>query len=97
MLQDLAERFDLIIADQVFEHLVAPYAAARNVHRMLKPGGHFMIMTPFMIRIHEVPIDCTRWTELSMKHFLVECGFDGASIRTASWGNTDAVKANFAT
>src|SRR3954449_11819162 len=31
----LNERFDLIIADQVFEHLLWPYRAGRNVHAML--------------------------------------------------------------
>ena len=36
----LPKAFDLIIADQVFEHLLWPYRAGRNVHSMLKPGGH---------------------------------------------------------
>lgn len=49
--------FDLIIADQVFEHLLWPYRAGRNVFRMLKPSGRFMVMTPFLIRVHEVPYD----------------------------------------
>ena len=35
--ETLEERFDLIIADQVFEHLKKPAAAARNVHTMLRP------------------------------------------------------------
>ena len=90
-------QFDLIIADQVFEHLLWPYRAGRNVLRLLRPGGHFLVMTPFMIRIHDVPVDCTRWTELGMRHFLIECGFDESGIRTASWGNRDAVRANFVT
>src|SRR5690349_17344304 len=36
--QTLPRRFDLIIADQVFEHLKWPYRAARNVLTMLRPG-----------------------------------------------------------
>src|SRR5258706_502234 len=34
----LLEPFDLIIAEQVFEHLLWPYRAGRNVYQMLKPG-----------------------------------------------------------
>ena len=86
--------FDLIIADQVFEHLLWPYRAAKNVHGMLKPGGYFLMTTPFMIRVHNIPVDCTRWTETGMKYFLAECGFDLDSIRTDSWGNRACVKAN---
>ncbi|MEC7259109.1 MAG: methyltransferase domain-containing protein, partial [Pseudomonadota bacterium] len=32
------ERFDLILANQVWEHLDRPYAATRHVHQMLRPG-----------------------------------------------------------
>ena len=91
----LSQRFDLIIADQVWEHLLWPYRAARHVHEMLRPGGHFLITTPFLIRVHEIPTDCTRWTETGIKHFLAECGFPLEGIRTWSWGNRDCVKANF--
>jgi SAM-dependent methyltransferase len=90
-------RFDLVIADQVFEHLLWPYRGGRNVLRMLKPGGHFLVMTPFLIRVHEVPYDCSRWTETGMRHFLAECGFEFETIRTQSWGNADALKACLAT
>jgi hypothetical protein len=54
-------------------------------------------MTPFMIRIHEVPHDCTRWTETGMRYFLQECGFDPGSITTRSWGNAAAVKGSLVT
>ena len=88
-------RFDIIIADQVFEHLLWPYRAARNVHTMLKPGGYFLITVPFLIRVHEIPIDCTRWTETGLRYFLAEAGFPPDNVRTGSWGNRACVKANF--
>lgn len=93
---DVLDRdFDVIIADNVFEHLKYPHRAARNIHAMLRPGGVFINITPFLIRQHEVPIDCSRWTRTGMLHFLEEAGFDPARIETASWGNANAVKANF--
>jgi SAM-dependent methyltransferase len=87
-------QYDVIIADNVFEHLRYPHRAACNVHAMLRPGGTFINITPFLIRHHAVPIDCTRWTETGMVHFLEEAGFDPALIKTGSWGNAGAVKAN---
>jgi SAM-dependent methyltransferase len=93
--RDVLERqFDVIIADNVWEHLLHPWRATQNVLAMLRPGGTFINITPFLIRHHAVPTDCTRWTELGMRHFLADCGFDAAEIETGSWGNAAAVKGN---
>lgn len=91
----LPRTFDLIIADQVFEHLLWPYRAGKNVYSMLKPGGYLLVSTPFLIRVHSDPVDCSRWTELGIKHLLAECGFPIETIQTGSWGNRACVKANF--
>jgi len=90
----LNRQFDIIIADQVFEHLLWPYRAARNVYAMLKNGGVFISTTPFLIRIHNNPVDCTRWTETGIKHFLAEAGFALDKVKTGSWGNLACAKAN---
>ena len=89
----LDERFDLIIADQVWEHLQWPYRASRNVFQMLVPGGHFLVATPFLIRVHAHPIDCSRWTEQGLAFLLAECGFSLDQIVTRSWGNRACVRA----
>jgi SAM-dependent methyltransferase len=91
----LDRSFDLIIAEQVFEHLLWPYRAGRNTWQMLAPGGALLITTPFLIRIHNHPHDCSRWTETGLKYFLAECGFPLEKIITGSWGNRACVKANF--
>lgn len=91
----LERTFDLIIADQVFEHLLWPYRAGRNVRQMLAPGGYFLVTTPFLVRVHRVPEDCSRWTETGIRYLLAECGFDLSRIRTGSWGNRKCVTANF--
>jgi SAM-dependent methyltransferase len=90
----LDRQFDLVIADNVWEHLLHPWRAAQHVLAMLKPGGTFINITPFMIRYHPIPTDCTRWTELGMRHFLGDVGFEEAGMITGSWGNASAVKAN---
>jgi SAM-dependent methyltransferase len=92
----LDEKFDLILAEQVFEHLLWPYRAGKNVYAMLNKGGYFFITTPFLVRVHWYPEDCSRWTETGIKHLLAECGFALDRIRTGSWGNRACVRANFA-
>lgn len=46
--------FDLVIADNVLEHLEHPPAVFREVFRVLKPGGVFLAKTPN--RLHYVPV-----------------------------------------
>lgn len=79
--------FDMIVADQVWEHLERPYAATRNVLRMLAPGGYFYIAVPFFARNHDFPVDCSRWNAQGLKNLLIEAGFDGALIEANQWGN----------
>jgi SAM-dependent methyltransferase len=90
----LPSTFDIIFAEQVFEHLLWPHRAAKNVHAMLRPGGHFLISTPFLQKIHEYPTDCSRWTETGLKHLLADSGFNLDNIQTWSWGNRVAGRAN---
>jgi SAM-dependent methyltransferase len=88
----LPETFDLIIAEQVFEHIPSPRRAAQNVRRMLRPGGMFVITTPFLIKFHPCPHDYSRWTKEGMVLFLEENGF--VDVHTDSWGNRECLIAN---
>lgn len=87
--------YDVIFAEQVFEHVLWPFRAARHVYQMLRPGGVFVVTTPFLLRLHDCPVDCCRWTELGMKHLLAEGGFALDQIETGGWGNRACVRANF--
>jgi hypothetical protein len=55
--------------------------------QMLRPGGHLVVTTPFLVLVHECPVDCSRWTALGLKHLLAEGGFPLTAIETGSWGN----------
>jgi len=91
----LDEQFDLIIAEQVFEHLLWPYRAGKNVYTNLNSGGYFLVTTPFLVRVHEHPTDCSRWTQTGIRHFLAECGFSLDHISTGAWGNRSCITRNF--
>lgn len=93
--ETLPERFDLIIAEHILEHLRSPAPAAANVLTMLNPGGYFLVVTPFIYKVHPNPLDCARWTEQGMRYFLADCGFPLDSVVTASWGNRACIAATF--
>lgn len=87
-------KFDLILANQVWEHLDRPYRATQNIRRMLKKGGHFWLAVPFFIPFHAAPADCSRWSARGLKNLLIECGFDPDLIRAEQWGNRNAALRN---
>ncbi|MCP9483144.1 class I SAM-dependent methyltransferase [Shimia sp. CNT1-13L.2] len=87
-------KFDLILANQVWEHLDRPYAATKNVRRMLKKGGHFWVAVPFFIPFHAAPMDNSRWSARGLKNLLIECGFDEDEVHSEQWGNRNAAKRN---
>lgn len=47
-------RFDLVFADNVMEHLDAPYTVFSEIRRVLKPGGILLFKTPN--RSHYMPL-----------------------------------------
>lgn len=84
--------FDLIIAEQVLEHVVDPNAALRNMLSMLRTHGTLLITTPFLIRYHPSPHDLWRWTAPALKMLLERNGY--ANVEVDSWGNAECVAAN---
>ena len=87
-------KYDLILANQVWEHLDRPYAAVKHVMEMLRPGGYFWLAVPFHIPYHAAPHDCSRWSARGLKNLLIEGGFDEDQVRSAQWGNREAAMRN---
>jgi SAM-dependent methyltransferase len=89
------ESFDFVVAEQVLEHVRRPYHAVVNARALLRPGGWFLVTTPFLVRLHPMPYDGTRWTEGGLRNLLIEAGFESDRIHTGAWGNRKCVVGNF--
>ncbi len=59
---------------------------------MLRPGGYFVISTPFLLKVHGFPLDLYRWTEQGMRQLLETAGF--SAVVTGSWGNLECLFAD---
>ena len=90
----LSEQFDIVIADQVLEHVAQPHMALANIHAMTRVGGIAMIATPFLFRVHARPHDYSRWTEAGLREVVTLGGFHRENITTGSWGNRACVRAH---
>ena len=71
---------DLVVAFDVLEHLVDHDAAAREVIRVLRPGGHFLVAVPADPRLwsaHDEAVDhVRRYTRSTLTTLLARAGFD---------------------
>jgi SAM-dependent methyltransferase len=61
--------FDRVFAFNVFEHLRDPKIAAREIHRVLKPGGSVAIHTAFLQSLHEEPAHFYNATEYGVREW----------------------------
>lgn len=66
--------FDLVISGQVFEHIEFPWLTIKEVERVLKPSGFFIIVAPNAGIEHKAPTDCYRY-------------FSDGLIALAKWAN----------
>jgi len=57
---------DAVVCTEVFEHLVDPPAAAREIIRVLKPGGRLVLTTRFCFPLHDRPADFWRFTSYTL-------------------------------
>jgi SAM-dependent methyltransferase len=62
------DTFDIVIANNVIEHLRSPDIGVSEIRRVLKPGGLVLFTTPFLYPIHEAPHDFVRFTKFGLAH-----------------------------
>lgn len=68
--------FDGVFSSEVLEHVFNPDVILPELHRVLKPGGHFMFTCPFFWPEHEQPYDYARYTSFALHHLMEKHGFE---------------------
>jgi SAM-dependent methyltransferase len=86
---------DIVICEQVIEHVPDPFLAAENLRGLCSPGGHVVVSTPFLVRVHELwgMQDYWRFTPRGLRTLLERAGLEVDSVGT--WGNRHCVTGNF--
>ena len=64
------DSYDCIACIDVIEHTLDPFAAIREIRRILKDSGLLLISAPLNFRIHGPIPDCWRFTEHGFKILL---------------------------
>jgi Methyltransferase domain len=93
----VGRRFDVVVCEQVLEHVVDPCAAAANLRGLCEVGGHVIVSTPFLIKVHELALfllrDYWRFTPRGLETLLERAGLEVVAM--GAWGNRQCVVGNF--
>jgi SAM-dependent methyltransferase len=80
--------YDIVVIDNVLEHVIDPKRAVSEIFRILKASGVCICLTPFLIRIHGYPKDYWRFTASGLKVVFADFG----DVKVWSWGNRFTLK-----
>jgi SAM-dependent methyltransferase len=82
-----ADEFDLVVLDEILEHVARPWVAVEEARRILKPGGCLVTSSPFLIAEHRMPKDYWRFTKDGYRVLLENY----STVDVHSWGNPGSV------
>jgi SAM-dependent methyltransferase len=66
----------VVLSTQVLEHVPNPAAYLAEAHRVLVPGGCFILTTHGAWQYHPDPTDFWRWTSAGLKKQVTDAGFE---------------------
>lgn len=69
-----AGQVDTVILINVLEHLEDPFAAAKEIDRILRSGGHAIVVAPMFWHVHEAPRDFYRFTPFGFRYVFESAG-----------------------
>jgi SAM-dependent methyltransferase len=81
--------YDVVLCNQVLEHVEDPDAVVRELHRVAAPGGRVLASTHGVMVYHPNPDDLWRWTHTGLERLFRRNG-DWASVTVAPGAGTAA-------
>lgn len=76
---------DGAVSESLFEHVPDAHLVAREMVRVVKPGGYVYVSAPFMHPYHASPDDFNRWTISGLKHMFSDLEIVESGVRSGPW------------
>lgn len=74
-------QFDCAISFEVLEHIPNSDDFLKQIYKIIKPGGYFIISVPHLSRLHEEPLDFYRFTKYGLFEIFTRNGFEILEIK----------------
>lgn len=75
-----AASFDVLVLMNVLEHVYGTDSMLGTLSTLLKPGGVLIMAVPFMVKIHQAPVDFVRFTHFALRRLGEEHGLAVESL-----------------
>jgi SAM-dependent methyltransferase len=82
------EVFDLVVSQEVLEHVRDPFRAMKEMRRVLKKDGILYCQVPFIIGYHPGPTDFWRFTREGIRQLVEQANFECLEITMAVGAGT---------
>ncbi len=76
---------DGAVSESMFEHVPDASLVAKEMVRVVKPGGYIYVSAPFIHPYHASPDDFNRWTISGLKHLFKDLEIVEAGVRSGPW------------
>jgi len=76
---------DGAVSESLFEHVPDAALVAREMVRVVRPGGLVYVSAPFIHPYHASPDDFNRWTISGLKHLFPDLEIIEAGVRSGPW------------
>jgi SAM-dependent methyltransferase len=67
---------DAVLLMNVLEHVYDAHALLASLAEMLKPSGALIAAIPFLVKMHQVPVDFARYTHYALQRFAPDHGLE---------------------
>jgi len=71
---------DAIVLSNVLEHVFEPWALFQSFSEMLTSRGKLFVVVPFLLKVHQAPIDYLRYTHFALEKLAQEHDFELESL-----------------
>lgn len=82
------EVFDLVVSQEVIEHVRNPFRAMQEMRRVLKKGGILYCQVPFIIGYHPGPTDFWRFTREGIRELVEQADLECLEVTMAVGAGT---------
>jgi SAM-dependent methyltransferase len=78
--------YDGALCFNVLEHVYEYANIIKETGRILKSGGKFIVISPFIYQVHGCPDDYFRFSESALRRMLSDTGFEVSEVKNLGFG-----------
>lgn len=84
------DTYDAVVCMNILEHIFNYRQFLGEAHRVLRNGGTFVVLVPFLIQVHPSPHDYFRFSGEALLRILQEAGFRDVVVNPLGYGSISA-------